>query len=235
VSGRDDQDKGRRLGETIQWVAAAEFYLAEDKYEDFLSLKFPEKLDFDDKRPAKKKDSEKRFTKWKQDKDALGAKVNGMYSKIVDLAVSGGANINAAPWAIAGAARMGQLAQNYSDALFTAEIPKDLRNDAESVDAYCDELLKVADPLEKRSIDAFSFCLDNSNKMSWFSDWSQLCEAELAQIRPQDFPTAGEIRAAADNVSIGLDTQPIITELLDQQAPATSPQGAGQPTKKGTR
>ncbi len=229
VSGRDDQDKTARMGETIKWIAAAQFNLAEDKYEDFLGLKFPEKLDFDEKRPAKKKDSVKRFAKWKQDKDALGAKVSGMYAKIVDLATSGGVNINAAPSAIAAAARMGQLTQNYSDALFTAEIPKDFRSDPEAVDAYCDELLKVADPLEKRSIEAFSFCLDNSNKMSWFSEWSQLCEAELAQIRPQDFPTAGEIHAPADNVGLGFDTQPIIPEL-EQPAPAAPPTA-----KKGTR
>ena len=236
VSGRDDQDKNLRVAETIKWIGAAQFYLGEDRYEDFLALKFPEKLDFDDKRPAKKKDSEKRFVKWKQDKDALAVKVNAIYGKIVDMATSGGLNINAAQWAIAGAARMGQISQNYSDALFTAEIPKEFRSDPESVDAYCDELLKVADPLEKRSIEAFSFCLDNSNKLSWFNEWSQLCEGELAQIRPQDFPSAGEIRSPADNVSIVYDSQPIIPELeppVAQAAPQPPP--TGQPPKKGSR
>jgi hypothetical protein len=224
------------VAETIKWIGAAQFYLGEDRYEDFLALKFPEKLDFDDKRPAKKKDSEKRFVKWKQDKDALAVKVNAIYGKIVDMATSGGLNINAAQWAIAGAARMGQISQNYSDALFTAEIPKEFRSDPESVDAYCDELLKVADPLEKRSIEAFSFCLDNSNKLSWFNEWSQLCEGELAQIRPQDFPSAGEIRSPADNVSIVYDSQPIIPELeppVAQAAPQPPP--TGPPPKKGSR
>jgi pentatricopeptide repeat protein len=214
ISGRDEADKAQRTADAIRWAAAAQFYLAEAKYEQFLGLKFPTGLNFDPAKQAKLKDSQKRFGAWYDQKTKLAAGVNAAYRAIVDTATSGGASINAAQWAIAGAARMGEVLENFSDALFTAEIPKDVQQFQDAVDAYCDELTNRADPLEKKAIEAFSFCLDNSNKLSWFNEWSQLCEAELAQIRPQDFPAAGEIRAQPDNVPMTIDTQPIVTEIV---------------------
>jgi hypothetical protein len=37
--------------------------------------------------------------------------------------------------------------------------------------------------------------------MGWFSDWSRLCERELGQIRPEEYPTASELRATPDAVA----------------------------------
>ncbi len=233
IVGKDENDKAIRTALTIQWTAAAEFYLTESKYEDFLAIKFPTNLNFDPAKQAKAKDSTKRFGKWLEDKQKVAAIVTNQYGTIVDRATKGGANVNAAPWAIASAARVGQVMQNFSDALFTAEIPKDVQQHQDAVDAYCDELTNAADPLEKKSIEAFSFCLESSNKLSWFNEWSQLCEAELAQIRPQDFPAAGEIRALPYNVPQTLDSQPIVAD-----APAASVQQAAAQSKakssKGT-
>ncbi len=170
-------------------------------------------MNFDPGKPAKQKESLKKFKDWQAQKDKLAADVSARYRGVVDTATSGGININAAQWAIASAARMGQVLQNYSDALFTAEIPKDVQQYQDAVDAYCDELTNLADPLEKKSIEAFSFCLDSSNKLNWYNDWTILCEGELAQIRPQDFPAAGEIRTSPAYVPVSIDTQSIITEL----------------------
>jgi hypothetical protein len=211
-------------------VAAASFYLGEQKYEQFLGLKFPTGMNFDPGKPAKQKESLKKFQSWKDGKEKLLADVNQRYGGVVTTATSGGVNINAAQWAIASAARMGQALQNYSDALFTAEIPKDVQQFQDAVDAYCDELTNLADPLEKRSIEALSFCLDNSNKLNWYNDWTQLCETELAQIRPQDFPAAGEIRTPPTNVPLSLDTQSIVTDISETKAAAAAP----APANKGT-
>jgi hypothetical protein len=161
----------------------------------------------------------------------MATQISAAYGAIVDTATSGGVNINAAQWAIAGAARMGQTLQNFSDALFTAEIPKDVQAYQDAVDAYCDELTNRADPLEKKSIEAFSFCLDSSNKLNWYNEWSQLCEAELAQIRPQDFPAAGEIRAQPYNVPAILDSQPIVG---DNRVSGTAPAQAAASASEGT-
>jgi hypothetical protein len=102
------------------------------------------------------------------------------------------------------------VSQNFSDALFTAEIPKDVRTGAyaeDKVDAYCDALTTQAEPLEKISVDAFGFCLGLSTKLNWFNEWSRLCEKELGQIRPQDYPTASEIRAEPNNIATVITTE----------------------------
>lgn len=228
ITGKDETDKTYRTAETIRWVAAASFYTGEAKYEAFLGLKFPTGLNFDPAKAAKQKDSVKKFKAWQEQKEKLLADVNARYGGVVSTATSGGANINSAQWAIASAARMGQALQNYSDALFTAEIPKDVQAYADAVDAYCDELTNLADPLEKKSIEAFSFCLDSSNKLNWYNEWTQLCESELAQIRPQDFPAAGEIRTSPTYVPVSIDSQTIVTDLVDAM-PAAPPAG-----QKGT-
>ena len=54
-----------------------------------------------------------------------------------------------------------------------------------------------AEPLEAKAIEGLSICLDKSTELSWFNEWSQLCEAELNQLKPVEYPLASEIRAAA--------------------------------------
>ena len=98
---------------------------------------------------------------------------------------------------ISAAARIGQISQDFSDALFTAEIPKDVRTGEfadEKVEAYCDRLTELAEPLEATSLEAYGTCLAKSTELGWFSEWSRLCERELGQIKPEEYPTASELR-----------------------------------------
>jgi hypothetical protein len=217
IGGKDEADKAYRAGEAARWVGAAMFYLGEKKYEDFLSVAFPEKLDFSDAKPAKKKDSAKRLDKFYKEKGRKGGEAKVHYDEIFAMAKEGVLNKDprqmAASWAIAGRARTGQIAQNSADALWTAEIPADVRRYDDGRQAYCDAMQDFADPLEKKAVDDFSLCLGVSNDLSWFNEWSQLCERELAQMRPQDFPTAGEVRATPDNVPSMVDTQTIFAEI----------------------
>ncbi len=214
VSGKDEDEKKLKTALAIYWVAAANFYLAEDKFEKVLSIKFPEKLDFSPTNQKRNKDSIKRFGKWKEDKDKAMVSGEKQYMHVVNDIKGGGAH-----WAIASAARVGQLYQNYSGALFTAEIPAVPADLAAAgvaqdfVDAYCDALTDAATPLEEKSIQGFSFCLETSTGLNWYNEWSRLCEGELAQIRPQDFPTAGELRADPTSTPAMLDVQPIVSKL----------------------
>jgi hypothetical protein len=85
----------------------------------------------------------------------------------------------------------------------------------DKVDAYCDELTTQADPLEALSVGAYGFCLKVSNENSWFNTWSKLCERELGQIRPQEFPTAAEIHDDANEAAPITDVEPAITKLAE--------------------
>jgi hypothetical protein len=204
VPGADDAEKQGRAAEMTYWLAAAKFYLTEDKYESFLSMAFPEKLDFSEKNAKKKKDSEKRFKKWIEDKSKALQSAKTDYMAIVDLQPH---------WGVAAAARVGQMYQNYSDAVFTAEIPKDVQAYEDATDAYCDALGEESGKLEDKSVEAYTYCLDTALKLSWFNEWSQTCEAELSQIRPQDFPSAAEIRAIPDEIPLTLDISPVVGDI----------------------
>ncbi|ACY15027.1 tetratricopeptide repeat protein [Haliangium ochraceum] len=206
----DGDSKALRTAQMIRSFAAAKFHLAEEEYESFLDTKFPRGLDFDPRNERKAKKSAKEFQAWFQNKMKLGTKATKLFDEVKDI-TGGGAH-----YAIAAAARMGQISQNFSDALFTAQIPNNVRTGQfaeDKVDAYCDELTTAAEPLENRSVEAFGFCLNLSTKLNWFNEWSRLCEKELGQIRPQEYPTAAELRGVADNVAPVVATEPAVIRL----------------------
>jgi TolA-binding protein len=209
VSG-EGTEQAVRTALMIKYLAGAKFYLAEEEYEAFLNINFPKGLDFDPRNARKQKESLKEFQNWFKEKQNLAVKATKMYDEVKEIK-GGGAH-----YAIAAAARMGQISQNFSDALFTAEIPTNVRTGEfaeDKVDAYCDELTTAAEPLETRSVEAFGFCLGLSTKLNWFNEWSQLCEKELGQIRPQEYPTASELRAASENFAPVMTTEPAIVKL----------------------
>jgi hypothetical protein len=184
--------------------ALARFHRAEVDYETFLAVRFPDGLDFDPRHAAAKAKSDKRLNEWFAKKDALAGSAGGEYLKLVR-------EVKDPAMAIAGAARLGQIAETFSDALFTAEIPAFLRPYEEAVDLYCEKLEKKGGEYEDRSLEAFGACLKASTDFGWFSSWSRLCERELGQIRPEDYPTSAELRAAPDAVATIHDIErPII-------------------------
>lgn len=205
-------DDPARQAFAINMYAMSRFYLAEEQFENFLAVEFPEKLDFSERNAKKKADSEKRFTKFLAEKEKQGSRANDAYKGV--RAVRGGG----AAWAIAASARIGQISQNAADALYTAEVPRDVRSGPyaeDSWDAYCDTLTTAAGPLEERSVAGFRSCLETSTSLNWFNKWSKLCERELGQIRPQDFPTASELHADPSSVAAITDTQGLVTAISD--------------------
>ena len=56
-------------------------------------------------------------------------------------------------------------------------------------------------------------CLGKSTELGWFSDWSRLCERELGQINPNEYPTAAELRAKPEQVAPIIAVEPAIRKL----------------------
>lgn len=225
----DDAEKAARQEQMVAAYAQAKFLLAEKDYEEFLGMSFPKKLNFDPKKPKTKKKSLKIFMDWIADKghkmlqltakgDETDPKTKkpaklGAYREVINIKGGG------ADYAIAAAARIGQAAQNFSDTLFTASIPQNVRTGQfaeDKVDAYCDELTSQATPLEDISIGAFGFCLKVSTDQNWFNSWSKLCERELGQIRPEEFPTAAELHEDAAGMAPVTDIEPPQLELVGE-------------------
>ncbi len=189
------------------YYAQAKFAQADAQFENYLDMKFPQGLNFDPD-PKQKAIAEKSKNEWVKQKIATGGKATGQYEAIL--------GTKDAATSIAAAARIGQIQQNFSDALFTAEIPKDVRTGEfadEKVEAFCDRMTEVAEPLEARSLEAFGVCLNKSTELGWFSDWSKLCERELGQIKPEEYPTASELRGTPNQVAPVIAVEPPVQKL----------------------
>lgn len=232
VPGRSEADKQQRVYEMMYAVAQARFEQAEQKYEEFLRVAIPVDLTFDlgakNENQKKVDESKKRFGKWLDDKTkALEAASLG-YQEVITYKV--------AHWAIAAAARIGQLYQNFSDQLYTAPIPqppampKELVDQLKYVDAqtradietefkqtfrdtYCDAMTDKAEPIEAKAVEGLKTCLTKSTDLSWFNSWSGLCESELNQIQPTEYPIASEIRARPGYVASVYGRAPVVEEV----------------------
>lgn len=187
------------------YYALAKFAEADVDFEKYLDIKFPANLNFDPapEHKAIKEKSLKRFEEWLKQKGKASTDAAGKYANI--LAVKDAAN------SIAAAARLGQINQELADQLFTAEIPKDVRSGEfaeDKIDAYCDALAEKAEPLAARSLELYGACLSKSTELGWFSEWSKLCERELGQIKPEEFPTASELRGESNFTTLVVVPEP---------------------------
>jgi len=206
VGGKTGGDEGGAR----YYYAQSQFAEADVEFEKYLDLKFPANLNFDPdpKKKAIKEKSLKRFNEWIAQRTKVGGGATAKYESIL--------NIKDAATSIAAAARLAQISQNLSDALFSAAIPQDVRTGEfadEKVEAFCDKMTEVAEPLDLRALNGYSVCLTKSTELGWFSEWSKMCERELGQIKPEEFPTAAELRGDPTRVAPVTDVEPPIGKL----------------------
>jgi tetratricopeptide (TPR) repeat protein len=210
-------------------VAGSAFYKGEKVYEQFLKVKFPQGLDFqqptqfDSKRTAENKkkkfeDSQKKFLAYLTEKTKLAeslagpsAEKKGMYDHVLDFHV--------AHWTIAASARIGQVFADFVNQLYTAEIPKDLKEQDEwgnrPREIFCDALVDKAEPIESKAVVGYDLCLKAATKESWFNEWSTMCEVELNQLKPSEYPLAAEAKPEPGYVSTPITPAAIVSELPD--------------------
>jgi tetratricopeptide (TPR) repeat protein len=192
------------------FYAQTQFAEADKDFEAYLDLPFPQGLNFDPD-PAKKaiaEKSKKRFEEWLTGRKKVGESARLKYEDTL--------KINDAATSIATYARLAQISQNLSDALFTAAIPENVRTGEfadEKVEAFCDQMTVVAEPLDSTALKDYGVCLNKSTELGWFSDWSRMCERELGQINPTEYPTASELRAKPEQVAPVIAVEPPIRKL----------------------
>ena len=217
VPGKDETERGARVNDLNYYAAEARMMEGDIEYEKFLKMQIPDKLDFSPAPPdaspgrvklANKKieESKKKFKAWVDGKTKQLQFAQKTYQSVI--------LFKQAHWAIAASARIGQLFQDFSGQLYTAPVPKagtpPAGYDAAEFeqyfhDAYCDQMTDTAEPLENKAIEGLGTCLNKSTELSWFNEWSSLCEAELNQIKPGEYPLASEIRAEPGYVAYQTD------------------------------
>jgi TolA-binding protein len=232
ITGKDVE---ARAGLAQYAVAGAAFYLAETQYESFLRIKFPEGLDFQQpsqydnkkKAEAKKKKAEesgKKFGSYLDEKSKSLNKASAMYLDVFGM--------KQAQWTIASSARIGQLYSDFVGQLYTAEIPKDLKEQDEwgnrPREIFCDALVDKAEPIEGKAVEGFEKCLKAATEQSWYNEWSRLCERELNQMKPTEYPLSSEMKPEAGYVSTMMAPTALIPELSETGAAATANAETGE-------
>src|SRR5499427_7519370 len=226
ITGKDVET---RAGLAQYAVAASAFHLAETQYENFLRIKFPEGLDFQQpsqydtkkKAEAKKKKAEesgKKFASYLDEKSKALQKASAMYLDVFGM--------KQAQWTIASSARIGQLYADFVGQLYTAEIPKDLKEQDEwgnrPREIFCDALVDKAEPIEGKAVEGFEKCLKAATDYSWYNEYSTLCERELNQMKPTEYPLSSEMKPEAGYVSTTMAPTPVINELSEAAAAVAS-------------
>jgi TolA-binding protein len=228
ITGKDVE---ARAGLAAYAVAGSAFYIAEVQYEDFLRIKFPEGLDFQQpgqydtkkKADAKKKKAEESGKKFSSYIDSKAKQLDKARAQYLDVF-----GMKQAQWTIASAARVGQIYSDFAGQLYTAEIPKDLKEQDEwgnrPREIYCDKLEDTAEPIEAKAVDGFEKCLKAATEQSWFNEWSRLCERELNQMKPSEYPLSSEVKPEAGYVSTTMSATHVVSEL-SESVPVTADKG----------
>ncbi len=191
-----DDAPERRRSWVVYWLEATRFYMLEQRLERVLGRAYPKMHDNND--PKFRKAS----VQWNRDSDKLLREFMRSYRDV-------GSNGGGAEWTIAGAARVGQIAQQLSDVLLTVEIPKKLRSGANK-DQICHGLTAQAAPLEDIAVSSYALCLDLTIQLNQIGSWSRLCEAKLQTLRPSDFPAGLEIQGKPDAIGYQMAIEPMI-------------------------
>lgn len=210
--GDDAGARDARIAVMTYHAAEALMAKGDQSYEQLLNMKVPTGLSFDPKRKKENELALKKFKTWIEQKSKKLADTQKLFQNVIQF--------KNAHWAIAAAARIGQLFQDFANGLYTTEVPSapPAPNGVEKDewaqmfrDAYCDQMSDTAEPLDAKAVEGLSTCLSKSTDLNWFNEWSKLCETELNQIKPSEYPLAAEIRAQPGYSGITLDVAPVMT------------------------
>lgn len=221
-------------------VGMSMVYGADQKYEEYLAVNIPEGLDFtveewkkDSGVPKWEKEYKEQVKRAEQSKTAF----KGFFERKVKLAgelteeYAKVKNSGSPYWMLAGAARTAVLSQNFADQLYRAEVPKSFKTE-EQYFAYCDALADQASVPEKRAQDAFTYCLQRSTEFQFFNEFSRLCEEELQQRNPDEFPATNELFGTSEYTDSRLDVVGVQT-ALDGEEKATKSKPAAKKEEEG--
>ena len=75
---------------------------------------------------------------------------------------------------------------------------------------YCGALEDEAAKVEAKAVEGFRACMTAATQQSWYNNWSRLCERELNQLQPVEFPLASEIKPEAASSSLTIAPAPLV-------------------------
>jgi len=61
----------------------------------------------------------------------------------------------------------------------------------------------------------YDLCLKAATKESWYNEWSSMCEVELNQMKPAEYPLSAEMKPEPGYVSTPITPGGVVAELPD--------------------
>ncbi|MBK8168914.1 MAG: hypothetical protein IPK60_01060 [Sandaracinaceae bacterium] len=191
-------DEGARAGYLLEAKTAtseALFYMAEDLYNEYLRIRFP---DFNARGGANMEAvnrwATRDFGPWVVRKGAALRTAEAAYARIAALEPVA---VKVPQWLIAAAARTGQMYTAFVDAFDDAPIPAEIERDPELYEVYVNALNAQRQVFFDQAIPKFEYCLVTSTQVRWFNEYSRTCELELNRLNPQQYPLAAEMHGQA--------------------------------------
>jgi hypothetical protein len=220
------EDDPKRAEDFKNAWAMAMIYRADEDYERYLRISMPEDLDFvvegwrkssgvaawERKYAAQVKkaaDSKKRVEAFFTKKMGLAEALEQRYAAVIQT--------GSPYWTLAAAARTASVMQNFADQLYRAEVPADFKTQ-DQVWAYCDALADMAEPIQKKALAAYEYCIERSTQYQFFNEFSRLCEEEMQQRDAETYPATNELFGVSVYTASRIDEVGVIEDPLGGRA-----------------
>ncbi|MEW5854453.1 MAG: tetratricopeptide repeat protein [Myxococcota bacterium] len=172
--------KNRKLPEGSSVAARVAFMDAEVRYAEFRKIKI--------ENPDLK--NMKKFQKSIAEKAKGRDQLRKVYTDIVKL--------KDPEYAIAALYRIGDLNLHYMNSISSVPAPKELSPDQKEI--FKEKLQERALPIEDEAVGAFRICVQKSQELNVFNQWTGRCLDVLEEKRPEEFPKVSGERVAAPAV-----------------------------------
>ncbi|NOZ85023.1 MAG: tetratricopeptide repeat protein [Deltaproteobacteria bacterium] len=171
-----------------QWVAQADFILAQDTFDEFKAVKL--------KLPQKK--LEKLLIK----KASLLQKTEARYKRLLRYKHS--------DWPIAALFKIGMAYQDFAKSLIKAPVPPGMTPEQREI--YRSELESRAIPVEEKAMEAYTKGLQASGRLDIYNNWVTRTERKLAEVRPEEYPADTELLYSPEYMYEGFVGAGLISE-----------------------
>ena len=174
-------------------AAQAKFMIGEDLFEKAEAIRIDSSDDEELQEITEEKD------------DAL-SEAREVYNEVTE--------IGRPDWTIAALYRIGSGFQDFGEALRESPVPEQL--DAGPAEQYKGLIEDLASQFDDGAVELYQGALEAARKASWFNEYSEAAETQLAQLRPADYRQPSELRAQPNFLKDRVMSSPFITDVDDK-------------------
>ncbi|MGN1071169.1 MAG: tetratricopeptide repeat protein [Bradymonadia bacterium] len=129
---------------------------------------------------------------------------------------------NAPAWGLAAMTRLGMLYDDVAEQVANAPVPPGTPEEVEL--AYVDKVLEFADKFETQAVTAYVAAVKKAAETGWFSQYTMDAQKRLFDLRPMEYRSASEVKAAPNKMVATYHTGALYTNLDELRGQITKEQ-----------